>query len=98
VAASGLRPSGVQWHKRTGPHQTGSGYVSSPDPRLGHVQGSCMFCSWDLAVRGLDPAQGGVRGPSQGSRHARGGSRSYSEVWSISTGVWHFPMGVRTHC
>jgi hypothetical protein len=59
VAASGLRPSGVQWHKRTGPHQTGSGYVSSPDPRLGHVQGSCMFCSWDLAVRGLDPAQGG---------------------------------------
>jgi hypothetical protein len=44
VAASGLRPGGEQWRKRTGPHQTGSGHVSSPDPRLGPVQGPCMFC------------------------------------------------------
>jgi hypothetical protein len=59
VAASGLHLGGEQWRKWTGPHQTGSGYVSSPDPRLGPVQGPCMFCSWDLAVRGPDPVQGG---------------------------------------
>jgi hypothetical protein len=60
-------------------------------PRLVHVP------SWDLAVRGPDPAQGGP-GPVPGSGHAHGGSRPYSEVWSVRTGVRHFPMGVRTHC
>jgi hypothetical protein len=61
-------------------------------PRFVHVLFLGPCCAWP------GPCTGGVRGPSQGSRHARGGSRSYSEVWSISTGVWHFPMGVRTHC
>jgi hypothetical protein len=40
----------------------------------------------------------GVRDPSQGSGHARGGSGPYREVRSVSTGVRYFPMGVRTHC
>jgi hypothetical protein len=39
VAASGLCPGGEQRRKRTGPHQTGSGHVSSPDPHLGPAQG-----------------------------------------------------------
>jgi hypothetical protein len=66
-------------------------------PRLGPVQGPCMFCPRTLlcVTRALHR---GVRGPSQGSRHARGGSGPYSEVRSIRTGVLHFPMGVRTHC
>jgi hypothetical protein len=35
----GSPPSREQWRKRTRPHQTGSGHVSSPDPRLGPAQG-----------------------------------------------------------
>jgi hypothetical protein len=44
VAASGLRLGANQECMRTGPHQTGSGHVSTPDPRLGPVQGPGMFC------------------------------------------------------
>jgi hypothetical protein len=40
----GSPPGRGQWRKRTGLHQTGFGHVSSPEPRLGPVQGSCMFC------------------------------------------------------
>jgi hypothetical protein len=65
MAASGLRLGGEQWRKRTGPHQTWSGHVSSPDPRLGPAQGPVHVLSWDLAVHGPNPAQG-VRGPSKG--------------------------------
>jgi hypothetical protein len=43
VAASGLHMGGEQKHMRTGPHQTRSGHVSAPDPRLGPAQGPCMF-------------------------------------------------------
>jgi hypothetical protein len=49
-------------------------------PRLMHV------LSWDLVVRGPDPAQGG-------SGHARGGTGPYSKVRSVRTGVRHFPIG-----
>jgi hypothetical protein len=44
VAASGLCQGGEQKHMRTGPHQTRSGHVSVPDPHLGPVQGSDVFC------------------------------------------------------
>ena len=92
MAASSLRPDGDQWRKRTGPHQTGSGHVSSPDPRLGPAQGPVHVLSWDLVVHGSDPAQG-VRGPPQGSEHTHEGSGPRSKVRSIRTGVRHFPMG-----
>jgi hypothetical protein len=48
VAASGLRLGGEQKRMQTGPHQTRSGHVSIPDPRLGPVQGMCMFCPGTL--------------------------------------------------
>jgi hypothetical protein len=35
----------------------------------------------------------GVRDPSEGSGHARGGSGPYPEVRSVRRGVRHFPMG-----
>jgi hypothetical protein len=67
VAASGLRPGGEQWRKRTGLHQTGSGYVSSPDPRLGPVQGPCMFCPGTLLCVARTLHRGGP-GPVPGVR------------------------------
>jgi hypothetical protein len=61
----GSPPRRGQWRKRTGPHQTGFGHVSSPDPRLGPVQGSCMFCprtlqcvAWTLHRGGPGPIPG----------------------------------------
>jgi hypothetical protein len=41
VAASGLRLGAEQRCMWTGPHQTWFGHVSTPDPRLGPVQGPC---------------------------------------------------------
>jgi hypothetical protein len=55
---------------RTGPHQTRSGHVSAPDPRLGPVQGPCMFCPGTLGPQCGRPGPhtgGGVRIPFQGS-------------------------------
>jgi hypothetical protein len=77
-----------------------SGHVLAPDPRLTLIKAWVFFVpeSQDLAVSGPDPAQGGVRDPSQGSGHARGGSGPYPEVRSVCIGVRHFPIGVRTHC
>jgi hypothetical protein len=71
---------------------------SGPPPDLD--QGLGILCpeSQHLAVSGLNPAQGGSGGSSQGSGHARGGSRPYPEARSVHTGVQHFPMGVQTHC
>ena len=58
-----------------------------------------MFCSGTLLcmTRTLHRG-GGVRGPSEGSGHARGGSGPCSGVRSVRTGVRHFPMGVWIHC
>jgi hypothetical protein len=96
VAASGLRPGEEQWRKRTGPHQTGSRHVSSPDPRLGPVQGPCMFCPGILlcVARTLH----------------RGGSGPVPGVWARPWRFWTLlggpvctyrgpalPHGVRTH-
>jgi hypothetical protein len=77
---------------RSAPDWVQTRIVTGPPP------GSCPrpvhVLSWDLAVRGPDPAQGGgVRGPSQGSGHVRGGSGPYSEVRSVRTGVRHSLMG-----
>jgi hypothetical protein len=52
---------------RSGTHQTRSGHVSAPDPRLGPVQGPSMFCPGTLGpncgrlgphTRGSDPIPG----------------------------------------
>jgi hypothetical protein len=53
---------------KSGTHQTRSGHMSAPDPRLGPIQGPSMFCPEALGpiVGGLDPIQG-VRIPFQGS-------------------------------
>jgi hypothetical protein len=54
---------------RTGPHQTGSRHVSTPDPRLGPIQGSGMFYPGTLGppCGRPGPYTGGVRIPFQGS-------------------------------
>jgi hypothetical protein len=78
-----------------------SGHVLVPDPRLTLIKAWVSFApeSWDLAVNGPNPAQGGgVGGSSQLSGYARGGSGPYPEVRSVPTGGRHFPMGVQTYC
>jgi hypothetical protein len=70
VAALGLRLGGEQKRTRTGPHQTRSGHVSVPDPRLGPVQGPGMFCPVTLGPPCGRPGPhigGGVWIPFQGS-------------------------------
>jgi hypothetical protein len=69
VAASGLRLGGEQKCMRTGPHQTRSGHVLVPDPRLGPTQGSRMLCPGTLGPHcgRPRPHMGGVRVPFQGS-------------------------------
>jgi hypothetical protein len=55
---------------RSGTHQTRSGHVSAPDPRLGPVQGPSMFCPGTLGPHCGRPGPhtgGGVRIPFQGS-------------------------------
>jgi hypothetical protein len=54
---------------RTGPHQTGSGHVSTPDPCLGPVRGPGMYCPGTLEPSCGDPDP--IRGEGSGS-HPRG--------------------------
>jgi hypothetical protein len=46
---------------RTGPHQTGSGHVLAPDPRLVLFKARVrsVLGPWDPTVGGPDPLQGG---------------------------------------
>jgi hypothetical protein len=71
-----------------------SRHVSAPDLRLTLIKAWVFLVpeSRDLAVSGPDHAQG-VRDPSQGFGHTRGGSGPYPEVRSVRTEVRHFPMG-----
>jgi hypothetical protein len=53
---------------RSGTHQTRSGHVSAPDPRLGPIQGPSMFCPETLGPHCGQPGHHtGVRVPFQGS-------------------------------
>jgi hypothetical protein len=69
VAPLRLRLGGEQKCTWTGLHQTRSGHVSVPDPRLGPVQGPCMFCPGTLGPHcgWPGPHMGGVRILFQGS-------------------------------
>jgi hypothetical protein len=78
-----------------------SGHVLVPDPRLTLIKAWVSFApeSWDLAVNGPNPAQGGgVRGlvPVVRVRPWR--------FWTLPGGPVrihrgrHFPMGVQTYC
>jgi hypothetical protein len=63
------RGAGV-YADRSGTHQTRSGHVSAPDPRLGPVQGPSIFCPRTLGPHCGWPGPhtgGGVRIPFQGS-------------------------------
>jgi hypothetical protein len=85
---------------RSETHQTRSGHVSAPDPRLGPVQGPSMFypgtlgphCGWP------DPIWGGSGSHSRGPACTRGGPRPTLKVQTVYPGVRHSPIGVRTHC
>jgi hypothetical protein len=98
VAASGLRLGGEQKRMRTGPHQTRFGHVSVPDPCLGPVQGSGMFCPWTLGPHcgRPGPHTGGVRIPFQGSGLHTWRSRTNLGVRTVYPGVRRSPVGVRT--
>jgi hypothetical protein len=85
VAALGLRLGGEQKRTRTGPHQTRSGHVSVPDPRLGPVQGPGMFCPVTLGP----PC--GRPGP-----HIGGGSGSHSRGPAYTCGGPGSTLGVQT--
>jgi hypothetical protein len=61
------RGAGV-YADRSGTHQTRSGHVSAPDPRLGPIQGPSMFCPETLGPHCGQPGHHtGVRVPFQGS-------------------------------
>jgi hypothetical protein len=61
MAASGLCLGGEQKRMRTGPHETRSGHVLTPDPTW--VLFKARVCSvlgpWDPIMRGLDPIREG---------------------------------------
>jgi hypothetical protein len=94
VAALGLRLGAEQKCMRTGPHQTRSGHVSTPDPRLGPVQSPGMFCPRALGtpMGGPDPIRGSGS-HSRGPACTSGGPGSTSEVWTVYPGVWNQPWG-----
>jgi hypothetical protein len=84
---------------RTGPHQTGSGHVSTPDPRLGpvHARACYVLGPWDPPVggshfRGSDPISGvqilfqGSKSYSRGPACTSGGPGPTSEVRTIYPG------------
>jgi hypothetical protein len=80
---------------RTGPHHTGSGHVSTPDPRLGPVRGPGMFYLGTLGppCGRPRPHTGGSGSHSRGPACTSGGPRPTSEVWPIHPGVWDQPWG-----
>jgi hypothetical protein len=90
VAATGLRLSGGGGGgatganaDRSGTHQTRSGHVSAPDPHLGPIQGSSIFCPRTLGPHcgWPGPHTGGVRIPFQGfNLHTR---RSWTNLGGL---------------
>jgi hypothetical protein len=81
--------------------KTRSRHVSTPDPRLGPVQGPSMFCPESLGPHcgWLGPhTGGGSESHSRGPDCTRGGPGPTLEVRTVYLGVRHSPMGVRTHC
>jgi hypothetical protein len=99
VAASGLRLGGEQKRMRTGPHQTRSGHVSVPDPRLGPVQGSSAFCPGTLGppCGRPGPHTGGSGSHSRGPACTRGGPGPTLGVWIVYPGVQDQPWGSRLY-
>jgi hypothetical protein len=85
---------------RTGPHQTRSGHMSVPDPRLGPVQGPGMFCPGTLGppVGGPDPIRGGGSGShSRGPTCTHGGPGPTLGVQTIYRGVQDQPWGSKLY-
>jgi hypothetical protein len=81
---------------RSESHQTRSGHMSAPDPRLGPDDGPGVFCPGTLGpYRGRPgPHTGGGSGShSRGLVHTRGGPGLNLEVWTVYPGVRHFSMG-----
>jgi hypothetical protein len=95
VAASGLRLGGEQECMWTGPHQTRSGHVSVPDPRLGPVQGPGVFCPGTLGPHcgWPGPHTGGSGSHSRGPACTRGGPGPILGVRTIYLGVRRSPVG-----
>jgi hypothetical protein len=95
---------------RTGPHQTGSRHVSTPDPCLGPIQGPGAFCPGTLGplwatrtpYRVSDPIPGvqlphvEVRDQPWGSGLYIRGSGTNPGVRTAYPGVRRSPVGVRT--
>jgi hypothetical protein len=97
VAATGLRLSGggagayAGWSET---HQTRSGHVSAPNPRLGPVQGPSIFCPGTLGPHcgRFGPHTRGSRSHSRGLACTRGLGPTL-EVRTIYPGVRHLPWG-----
>jgi hypothetical protein len=98
MAASSLRLGGEQRRMRTGPHQTGPGHVSAPDPRLRSVQGPYMFRPGTLGppLWATRTPYGGVRIPFLGSSLHTCRSGTTLGVRTAYPEVRHSPAGVRT--
>jgi hypothetical protein len=95
VAASGLRMGGEQKCTRTGLHQTRSGHVSVPDPRLGPVQGPGMFCPRTLETHcgRPGPHTGGSEFHSRGPAYTRGSPGPTLGVRTVNPGSGALPWG-----
>jgi hypothetical protein len=80
---------------RFGSHQTRSGHVSAPDPRLG--PNKAHVCSvlepWDPTVGGPDPIWGGSVSHSRGPVRTRGGPRPTWRSGLYIQGAGTFPWG-----
>jgi hypothetical protein len=88
------RGAGV-YADRSGTHQTRSGHVSAPDPRLCPVQGPSMSCPGTLGPHcgRLGPHTGGSGSHSKGPACTRGGPGPTLEVRTVYPGVRYSPMG-----
>jgi hypothetical protein len=83
---------------RTGLHQAGPGHMSAPDPCLSKAWVFSTPESRDPTVGSPDPTQRGPGPVPEVWVVLVGVIDLGPEVRSACTGVWHFPMGVRTHC
>jgi hypothetical protein len=103
VAALGLRLSGEQECMRVGPDPTRPGLDTcrhqTPTWALIKARVCSVLEPWDPTVGGSDPIRGGgVGSHSRGPVRTRGGPGPNLEVRTVYPGVWHFSMGVQTHC
>jgi hypothetical protein len=98
---------------RIGPHKTGSGHMSTPDPCLGPIYGLGMFCLGTLGppcgqsrphTGGPDPIPGvRLTQVEVQDQHRRSdlyirGSETNLRVRTVYPGVRYSPVKVRTHC